>query len=56
MDFHIYYNPNFHAPKGTKRIRETNRTVWKSCERIFGREEKDAEWHKKNLNGSGFKQ
>ena len=32
--------PNLHAPKGTKRIEETNRTVWKSRERVGGREEK----------------
>ena len=48
--------PNLHAPKGTKRIEETNRMVWKSRKRIFGREEKDAGGHKKSLNGSGFNQ
>ena len=46
--------PNLHAPKGTKRIEETNRMVWKSRKRIFKREEKDAGGHKKSLNGSGF--
>ena len=29
--------PNLHAPKGTKRIGETNRTVWKSRKRVGGR-------------------
>mgnify|MGYP000319961958 CR=1 FL=1 len=29
--------PNLHAPKGTKRIGETNQTVWKSRERVGGR-------------------
>jgi len=48
--------PNLHAPKGTKRIEETNRMVWKSRKRIFKREEKDAGGHKKSLNGSGFNQ
>ena len=46
--------PNLHAPKGTKRIQETNQTVWKSRKRFFGRERKDAGGHKKSLNGSGF--
>ena len=48
--------PDLHAPKGTKRIEETNRMVWKSRKRFFGREEKDAGGHKKSLNGSGFNQ
>ena len=29
--------PNLHAPKGTKRIGETNRMVWKSRKRVGGR-------------------
>mgnify|MGYP001554653972 CR=1 FL=1 len=29
--------PDLHAPKGTKRIGETNRMVWKSRERVGGR-------------------
>ena len=27
--------PNLHAPKGTKRIGETNRTVWESAQKNF---------------------
>ena len=48
--------PNLHAPKGTKRIEETNQTVWKSRKRFFWRERKDAGGHKKSLNRSGFNQ
>ena len=48
--------PNLHAPKGTKRIQETNQTVWRSRKRFFRRERKDAKGHKKSLNGSGFNQ
>ena len=29
--------PDLHAPKGTKRIEETNRMVWKSRKRVGGR-------------------
>jgi len=29
--------PDLHAPKGTKRIGETNQTVWKSRKRVGGR-------------------